>query len=91
MAKPNAKKPRQRRRARIHDRPTAHAAGLPYAIPLAIPTCWTPEQAIAVFELIDELREKIWSIYQTDLQQMIRQQRQPAPIDPLEIDDDLPF
>jgi hypothetical protein len=89
MAKP--KKPRRRRGARIPDQPPAHVAALRYAIPLAIPTYWTPEQAIAVFELIDDLRDQIWSIYQTDLQQMIRLQRQPAPIDPLEIDDDLPF
>jgi hypothetical protein len=27
------------------------------------------------------MREQIWSIYQTDLQQMIRQQRQVAPLD----------
>src|SRR5450631_3018125 len=90
MAKP--KKPRRRRGAQIPDQAPAHVAGLQYAIPLAIPTYWTPEQAIAVFELVDDLREQIWSIYQTDLQQMIRQQRQLAPIDPLEIDDDdLPF
>jgi hypothetical protein len=89
MAKP--KKPRRRRGARIPDQAPAHVAGLQYAVPLAIPTYWTPEQAIAVFELVDDLREQIWSIYQTDLQQMTRQQRQPAPVDPLEIDDDLPF
>jgi hypothetical protein len=91
MAIHKAKNRRQRRGARIPDPAPAHVAGLQYAIPLAIPTYWTPEQAIAVFELIDDLREQIWSIYQTDLQQMIRQQRQVAPLDPLEIDDDLPF
>ena len=91
MAIHKAKNRRQRRGARIRDPAPAHVAGLQYAIPLAIPTYWTPEQAIAVFELIDDLREQIWSIYQTDLQQMIRQQRQVAPLDPLEIDDDLPF
>ena len=91
MAIHKAKNRRQRRGARIPDPAPALVAGLQYAIPLAIPTYWTPEQAIAVFELIDDLREQIWSIYQTDLQQMIRQQRQVAPLDPLEIDDDLPF
>jgi len=89
MAKP--KKPRRRRGARIPDQAPAHVAGFQYAIQLAIPTYWTPEQAIAVFELIDDLRDQIWSIYHTDLQQMIRLQRQPAPTDPLELDDDLPF
>jgi hypothetical protein len=85
MAKP--KKPRRRRGACI----PAHVAGLQYAIPLAIPTYWTPEQALAVFELVDDLRDHIWSIYQADLQRLIRQQRQPEPINPLKIDDDIPF
>ena len=91
MAKRKATNRRQRRGARVPDRARVHIAGLQYAIPLLIPTYWTPEQAIAVFELIDDLREQIWSIYQTDLQQMTRQQCQPAPLDPLDIDDDLPF
>jgi hypothetical protein len=89
MAKP--KKPRRRRGACIPNQVPAHVAGLQYAIPLAIPTYWTPEQALAVFELVDDLRDHIWSIYQADLQRLIRQQRQPEPINPLKIDDDIPF
>jgi hypothetical protein len=96
MTKRKATKRRRRRGARIPDQApdhatAPHAAGLQHAIPLPIPTYWTPEQAIAVFELVDDLREQIWSIYRTDLQDMTRQQRQPATLDPLEIDDDLPF
>ena len=69
-----------------------HSAGLPHAIPLPIPDYWTPEQAIAVFELVDDLREAIWSIYQTNLQDLTRQQRQSPPVDHIDIgDDDLPF
>ena len=69
-----------------------HSAGLPHAILIPIPTYWTPEQAIAVFELVDDLRETIWSIYQTNLQDLTRQQRQSPPIDRIEIDDnDPPF
>src|SRR5208337_2746196 len=30
-------------------------------IPVEIPATWTPEQALAVFELLDEIRDKIWS------------------------------
>jgi hypothetical protein len=46
----------------------------------------------AVFELVDDLRETIWSIYQTNLQDLTRQQRQSPAIDRIEIDDDdLPF
>ena len=43
-------------------------------------------------KLIDDLRDRIWSIYQTDLQDQMRQQRQSGPIEPIHIDeDDLPF
>jgi hypothetical protein len=97
MVKRKETKRRPSREARALDRlpdhaRASHATGLPLAIPLPIPTYWTPEQAIAVFELIDDLRERIWSFYQSDLQEMTRQQREPDPVDPLEIDeDDLPF
>ncbi|MER8970633.1 hypothetical protein NKI25_34445 [Mesorhizobium sp. M0808] len=33
--------------------------GLPLFFPLDIPTTWTPDQALAVFELLTELRDKI--------------------------------
>ena len=38
---------------------------LPLAIPhpLQIPTNWTPEKALAVFEIIDDLRNAIWRGY----------------------------
>ena len=97
MVKRKGTKRRPSREARALDRLPDHAraplaTGLPLAIPLPIPTYWTPEQAIAVFELIDDLRERIWSFYQFDLQEMARQQREPDPVDPIEIDeDDLPF
>ena len=45
--------------------------------PLAveIPATWTPEQALAVFKLIDELRDKICALYNHQLQALLRQQR----------------
>lgn len=97
MIKRRGIKRRLFREARALDRVPDHArasraAGLPLAVPLPIPTYWTPEQAIAVFELIDDLRERIWSFYQVDLQELTRQQRQPEPVDPVEFnEDDLPF
>ena len=30
-------------------------------VTVEIPVTWTPEQALAVFELLDGLREKIWN------------------------------
>ena len=41
----------------------------PLTISLQIPTYWTPEQAFAVFELIDELRDTIWRCYALQLQE----------------------
>jgi len=32
-------------------------------ITIEIPVTWTPEQALAVWEMLDELREKIWTRY----------------------------
>ncbi|MFZ0019236.1 MAG: hypothetical protein WAL10_18055 [Acetobacteraceae bacterium] len=45
--------------------------------PLAveIPRTWTPEEAFAVFELIDELRDKICALYLGQLQDLLREQR----------------
>ncbi|MGB7771352.1 MAG: hypothetical protein WBL43_05815 [Pseudolabrys sp.] len=39
-----------------------------------IPRSWTPEEALAVFELIDDLRDKIWNLYNLQLQDLLRQQ-----------------
>jgi hypothetical protein len=63
-----------------------------FSIPLQIPTYWTPEQALAVFELIDDLRERIWSIYAANLQDLTRQQRHTVPVGPIPDDtDNQPF
>ena len=65
--------------------------GLPSPSPFAIPNYWTPEQAQAVIELLDDLRERIASYYQLDLIEIYRQQHAPLPDQPGETDDDLPF
>ncbi|HEV2039217.1 MAG TPA: hypothetical protein VGT81_04070 [Casimicrobiaceae bacterium] len=41
---------------------------------LDIPRTWTPEQALAVFELIDGLRDKVWALYDSQLQALLREQ-----------------
>jgi len=41
---------------------------------VAIPRTWTPEQALAVFELIDDLRDKVWDTYSCQLQALLREQ-----------------
>ena len=43
-----------------------------------IPRSWTPEEALAVFELIDDLRDKIWNLYNLQLQDLLRELRRPS-------------
>ena len=40
-----------------------------------IPRTWTPEQALALFELIDDLRDKVWALYGDRMQALLREQR----------------
>ncbi len=44
-------------------------------INVEIPATWTPEQALAVFELIDEIRDKVWSRYGDQLQDLLQEQQ----------------
>lgn len=50
----------------------------------AIPDDWTPEQALAVYEFIDALRDAIWSRYHRQLVELMQQDR----ITTFEVDDD---
>ena len=47
---------------------------LPLTIPLDIPANWTPEQAFAVVELLDDLRDRIWAHYGLQLLDQYREQ-----------------
>jgi len=42
---------------------------------VSIPRTRTPEEALVVFELIDDLRDKVWAIYESQLQELLRAQR----------------
>jgi hypothetical protein len=57
-------------------------------VTVEIPVTWTPEQALAVYELLDELRERIWESYDFQLQDLLRQQLQAPGLD--DSDDPLP-
>ena len=48
-------------------------------IDFAIPAHWSPEEALAVFELLDDLRDKIWAHYGPHLQQLLAEQQQTIP------------
>lgn len=43
----------------------------------ALPAHWTPEQALAVFECLQALREQLWSLYGPAVQQAWREQISP--------------
>jgi hypothetical protein len=47
-------------------------------ITVEIPVTWTAEQALAVWEMLDQLREKIWAHYRFQLQDLLAEQ-QPYP------------
>jgi len=57
---------------------TKTSNGLPLTIPLEIPAYWTPEQAFAVVELLDDLRDRIWAHYSVQLLDQYREQYGPA-------------
>lgn len=40
-----------------------------------VPTHWTPAQATAVFELLDDLRESVWRRYGVQIQKVQRRDR----------------
>ena len=55
-------------------------SGITQGIPLLIDANWSPEQAMAVVELLDDLREQIWRHYALQLYQIYRDGRIPKNI-----------
>ena len=52
--------------------PVSTVPGPLRSISLEIPASWTPEQALAVFELLDDLRDKVWTLYGLQIQDVLR-------------------
>ncbi len=50
-------------------------SGIEHGLDLLINPHWSPDQAMAVIELIDDLRDRIWSHYEILLQQKFRDER----------------
>lgn len=42
---------------------------------IELPAHWTPEQALAVFEAVDMLRNHLWAAYSTKIQRAIHEDR----------------
>ena len=50
-------------------------SGIKHGLELLIDPNWSPDQALAVIELLDDLRDRIWSHYEIVLQQKLRDER----------------
>ena len=50
-------------------------SGITRGIPLLIHADWSPKQAMAVVELLDDLREQIWRHYELQLYPLYREDR----------------
>jgi hypothetical protein len=44
---------------------------------LKLPQYWTPQQALAAFEMIDLIRDRLWLLYGADIQRAMRNDRLP--------------
>ncbi len=42
----------------------------------ALPDSWSPDQALAAFELIDWIRDQLWAVYGPAIQRALRQDLQ---------------
>ncbi len=63
-------------------------------IPFDIPDDWSPEQALAVYELLDVLRDCVWDRYQLQLVELLApdtNEDDASQPDLFELDDDIPF
>jgi uncharacterized membrane protein YccC len=64
--------------------------GLSPMITWSVPATWTAEQALAVFDLLDDLRDRVWAHYERQLRDLMSQPYQPT--DPMsDQEGDLPF
>jgi hypothetical protein len=63
-------------------------SGLQRGISFTLPDNWTPAQALAVFELLDDLRQVVADHYMIQIQALLQEQRQYANC---ALDSDKPF
>ena len=65
-----------------------------YPVPI-IPNDWSPEQAIAVYEFLDEVRERIWDRYQDHIIERFQlncdNENDEAQLELFPFNDELPF
>ena len=71
-------------------KPWDSPSGLNRGLPFAVDDTWTPEQALAVMELLDDLRDRVWTHYGRVIQELLREQRV-SRASQEDFDPDLPF
>lgn len=59
-------------------------SGLTIGLDFLIDSDWTPEQALAVVELLDDLRDRILLHYQLSIMELMREDRGCGPFDDLD-------
>lgn len=70
--------------------PWPQPSGLSSGLPFTVDATWTPEQALAVWDLLDDLRDRVWTHHGLVIQNLMREQRVThEPLD--DFDQDLPF
>ncbi len=62
-------------------------SGLTTGLDFLIDRDWTPEQALAVVELLDDLRDRILLHYQLPIMELMREERGIGPFDDLDATD----
>jgi hypothetical protein len=71
-----------------------HHSDLPTTLSFTVPMTWSPQQALAIIELLENLRDQIWQDNEAALIDIICAEQRIAPPDPLDHDcpdDDPPF
>ena len=60
-----------------------------------IPDYWSPEQALAVYEFLDELRERVWDLYGEQITERMcfeyEKQQKCAQLELFPFNDEIPF
>lgn len=59
-----------------------------------IPDYWSPEHALAIYELLGDLQQRIWDRYELQLLELLRpdlDERNDDQLELFEFDDEIPF
>ena len=60
-----------------------------------IPDDWTPEQALAVYEFLDQLQDRVWHHYRQHIQEQCHadycEENDDEQLDLFELNDEIPF